>query len=483
MTTSGNSFLFHDYETFGTDPTTDRACQFAALRTNAELEPIAAPQVVYCQPGEERLPHPQACLITGITPQQAMRDGVTEAEFIQTIAEQLAQPLTCTLGYNNFRFDDEFTRNLLYRNLHDPYTHEWKNGNSRFDLIDITRMFSALRPEGIHWPEHEAGQPSYRLEHLTRANDLEHGQAHDALADVQATIALARLLKQACPKLWHWALSLRDKHKVAQLLRSNDMLLHSSSRYPASQRCTALITCVANHPQFASQMIVYDLSVDPRQFSGLSTAELEDLLFTSSADLPHDLQRLPVKTIKTNRAPMLAPITTLPQDHEQSLGLDLVKAKQHWHWLQEDTPLQQRITAMFGQRKFMPVNDPDRMLYQGFFSNQDRALLQHLRNSDHRNWPTPLPPHDDERIPEMLFRYRARNHPDSLTSTEQQRWQQHCQQTLTDPEHLPLQHYPALLDDYRQQDQTNPVILDQLQAWALQLAERHQLPAAEQASR
>lgn len=481
------SFLFHDYETFGTKPSIDRACQFAAVRTDASLAPCAEPLVVYCQPGEERLPHPQACLLTGITPQLAQREGLNEADFTASIEAAVSAPMTCTLGYNNFRFDDEFTRNLLYRNLYDPYTHEWKNGNSRFDLIDITRMFSALRPDGIEWPSHADGTPSYRLEDLTRANALEHGQAHDALADVHATIALARLLAQSNPKLWQWGLSLRDKHKVEQLLAGHDMLLHSSSRYAAARRCTALITPLARHPDIASQMIVYDLSVDPGQFAGLDVGQLQDLLFTSAADLPEDFQRLPVKTIKINRAPMLAPMNTLPANPQQTLGIDVDAAQQHLQRLQADQDLRKRIVQLFSQREFAASTDPDRMIYQGFFSNSDRALLQRLRQTNCRQWPQPLPSHDDERIPEMLFRYRARNHPDSLSPVEQQRWREHCRRALTDSDptdsdHPALHDYLQLLHKLRQDVQSSAsntndanVILDQLQAWALQLAQSHDI--------
>jgi len=474
------SFLFHDYETFGTNPALDRACQFAAVRTDADFKPSGDPLVVYCQPGEERLPHPQACLITGITPQLAQREGLCEADFTAAIEAAVSVPLTCTLGYNNFRFDDEFTRNLLYRNLYDPYTHEWKNGNSRFDLIDLTRMFSALRPDGINWPQHEDGTPSYRLEDLAAANALEHGQAHDALADVRATIGLARLLAQANPKLWQWGLSLRDKHKVEQLLATHELLLHSSSRYPAKQHCTALITPLARHPDIASQMIVYDLSVDPRQFAGLDSDQLEDLLFTSSADLPEDYQRLPVKTIKLNRAPMLAPINTLPDVSGKTPGTDIEAARRHREHLQADAALSRRIVGLFAQRQFHAVTDPDRMIYQGFFSSADRALLQRLRQTNCRDWPHPLPAHDDERIPEMLFRYRARNHPDSLTPAEQQHWHEHCRRTLSDCDHLPLQDYLQLLQQLRLDASTTAShgdaalsVLDQLQAWALQLARTH----------
>src|SRR5512137_2499177 len=187
------TFYWHDYETFGTDPQRDRPVQFAGLRTDIDFNVINDPLVIYCKPAADCLPNPDSCLITGITPQLAEQKGVCEAEFIGWIHQQLAQPNTCTLGYNNLRFDDEVTRNCLYRNFYDPYVREWQNGNSRWDMIDVVRAARALRPEGINWPVNEEGNPSFRLDQLTKANNIAHEAAHDALSDVHATIAITRL--------------------------------------------------------------------------------------------------------------------------------------------------------------------------------------------------------------------------------------------------------------------------------------------------
>src|SRR5690606_22124338 len=142
------------------------------------------PLVIYCQPTEDMLPQPEACLITGITPQKAKSEGIREVEFIRLIHEQFSKPDTCVAGYNSIRFDDEVTRNTLYRNFFDPYAREWQNGCSRWDLIDVMRLAYALRPDGIQWPTREDGLPSFRLEDLTRANGVEHEAAHDAMSDV-----------------------------------------------------------------------------------------------------------------------------------------------------------------------------------------------------------------------------------------------------------------------------------------------------------
>ncbi len=214
-----HTFLWHDYETFGADTRRDRPAQFAAVRTDAQLNEIGEPLMWYCQPANDYLPDPTSCLITGITPQQAWERGLPEREFAQKIADEMAQPGTIGVGYNTIRFDDEITRFMFWRNLIDPYAREWQNQCGRWDLLDVVRLAYALRPDGIVWPTKEDGSQSFKLEHLTKANGLQHEAAHDALSDVRATIALARLIRQHNPKLFDFALALHKKDRVAAELR------------------------------------------------------------------------------------------------------------------------------------------------------------------------------------------------------------------------------------------------------------------------
>ena len=216
------TLFWYDFETSGIDSRRDRIFQVAALRTNLDFEPVDEPINIFCKPSADFLPHPQACLVTGITPQMADEKGISETEFCHKLNKQLMQANTCTLGYNSLSFDDEFTRNLMYRNLRDPYAREWQNGNSRWDLIDLVRSAFALRPDGINWPVHDNGKPSFKLEDLTKANNLEHEQAHDALSDVYATIAVARLIKEKQPKLYNYIFNHRDKNSVFKLLSVMD---------------------------------------------------------------------------------------------------------------------------------------------------------------------------------------------------------------------------------------------------------------------
>ena len=264
------TFLWHDYETFGRVPRHDRPAQFAGIRTDAELNEVPGGELmVYCRPTPDYLPDPESCLLTGILPQTCLERGVPEHEFADAIEAQLAQPGTVGVGYNTIRFDDEVTRHLFWRNLIDPYAREWQNQCGRWDLLDVVRLTWALRPEGITWPTHDDGRPSFKLEHLTAANGLAHEAAHDALSDVRATIALAKLIKSRQPRLWDFALKLRRKDEVIQEMGVGRPFLHISGMYGVERGCMALVWPLAPHPSNKNEVIVWDLASDPAElFAG-----------------------------------------------------------------------------------------------------------------------------------------------------------------------------------------------------------------------
>jgi len=420
-----STLYWHDYETFGADPKRDRPAQFAGLRTDEALNEIGEPLVIYCKPARDVLPHPEACLLTGITPQIAEADGLIEPEFIARIHAELAQSGTCGVGYNTLRFDDEVTRYALYRNFYDPYAREWQNSNSRWDLIDLVRMTYALRPEGISWPMHEEGRPSFRLEDLTKANGIGHEAAHDALSDVRATISLARLLRDQQPRLYDWLFQLRNKHKAAALLdlHKHTPVLHTTRMYPAETGCTSLVMPLITEPRNNNSILVYDLRHDPTPFIAMDIDELNESLFTRSEDLPEGKTRLPVKSVKINKCPALAPRNTLDEAATERIAIDLDAGHQHWQQLLANKDFFQRVVKAYTMSEFAPSGDVDSALYEGFISEADRPLLVNI----HKLSPQKLAKADfdfhDKRLPELFFRYRARNWPETLSEEETLQWE------------------------------------------------------------
>lgn len=476
------TFYWHDYETFGTDPRRDRPVQFAGIRTDFDFNIVDDPLVVYCKPAADCLPHPDACLITGISPQLAERKGVCEAEFIRLIHEQLAQPNTCTLGYNSLRFDDEVTRNCLYRNFYDPYAREWQNGNSRWDLIDVVRAARALRPEGIEWPNNEDGGPSFRLDQLTRVNNIAHEAAHDALSDVYATLAITKLVKLAQPKLYRFLLQHRVKSEALGLLQLGSFkpVVHISGKYSAAKNCLAIVLAVCKHPSNNNGIVVYDLSVDPEPLFSLSVEEIQQRIFTATADLPEGVARIPLKTVHINKCPVLAPVSVIRPDDAQRLGIDLALCNAHIDKIKAVTGLAEKLAAVFvGQVYAQPDaaggersrTDPDLEIYSGgFFSENDKKQMVKIRLMPPEQLSKSVFKFTDSRLPEMLFRYRARNYPETLNADEQVRWNEFCVNRLTDCQAgagIVLDNYLSRLKELRRDEHVNMEIINALENYAL----------------
>jgi len=470
------TFYWHDYETWGADPRRDRACQFAGLRTDEDLNPVGDPLVIFCRPADDLLPQPDACLITGISPQRAQRDGVPEADFATAIERELARPGTCGVGYNSIRFDDEVTRNLFYRNLIDPYAREWQNGNSRWDLIDTVRLAHALRPGGIQWPAREDGTTSFRLEHLTAANGIEHGGAHDALADVRATIALAHLLKTGQPRLFAYALTLRDKHKVEGLLAKDGPFLHVSARYPAQLGCIAPVLPAARHPVNKNEVICIDLRQDPELLISLPPEEIHARVFTRADDLPVGVERLPLKTLHVNRSPVVAPMATLSSDAAERWGIDRTLVERHANVLASARDLPNKLQQVYLMRKLEAESDPDLMLYSGgFFPDSDRRQMGRVRGLAPDELVQAAFVFQDPRLEQMLFRYRARNWPESLNEDEREEWDAYRFERLTDPDggaSITVEDYQVRIAELRAEhadDAQCLSLLGALDAWADQV--------------
>ncbi len=437
MNSRTTSLYWHDYETWGAEPARDRAAQFAGMRTDLDFNPIGEPLVIYSQPANDMLPQPGACMVTGISPQHALAEGMPEADFFRFIHAEMAQPGTCSLGYNSLRFDDEVTRYGLYRNFFDPYAREWKNGNSRWDLIDVVRLTRALRPEGIQWPQKEDGVTSFRLEDLTAANGIEHSGAHDALVDVRATVAIARLVRARQPRLFDYVFNHRDKHSLSGLLHlaSGKPVLHVSARYPARLGCLAAVMPVAAHPRNRNSVIVYDLRFDPMPLIELEVEQLRERLFTRSEDLPEGVERLPIKEIHINKAPVVVPMNTLTQQAREEWALDPEAEQRHFEILQRHRArVQEKLTALYAQRDFPATADPDLDLYGGFLSDADRGRCDRVRAMAPEQLAGLELEFDAPKLVEMLFRYRARNWPETLTAAECKRWDRYRRKRLSDPE-------------------------------------------------
>ena len=478
------TFLWHDYETFGVNPRRDWPAQFAAVRTDAELNEIGEPLMLYCQPPTDRVPEPEACLITGITPQECAAKGLPEHQFADRINAALGQPGTIGVGYNSIRFDDEVTRFLLWRNLIDPYAREWRDGCARWDLLDVVRCAHALRPEGIQWPTADDGSTTFKLERLTAANGLAHAAAHDALSDVRATIALARLIRQTNPKLFDFCLALRKKDRVAQelglptTLREARPFLHVSGRFGAARGCIAVMAPLAMHPTNKNELLAWDLSEDPTELADLKPDAVRARLFSATADLPEGVARLAIKGVHLNKSPIVIgnvdTLRTRRPDLAERWGIDWGLAQTHLERLRALPDLSALWARVYARREGAAAVDVDEDLYGGFLGDADRRRLNQLRGLGAQELALARTGFDDERLAELLLRYRARNFPQTLSDAEQAQWQAHRSARLLAGEGGALT-LAALFDRIdalaeTTEDERGQGVLEALYEWAEQLA-------------
>lgn len=479
------TLLWYDYETTGIDRAVDRPLQFAAQRTTLDLEPIGAPTNLYCRLAADVLPQPEACLLTGLTPRRVADKGLIEAAFAARVSGLLGAPGTCSAGYNSVRFDDEMNRFLFYRNFIDPYAHTWRDGTSRWDILDLVRACHALRPEGIRWPSREDGAPSFRLEHLASANALEQPRAHDARSDVVATIALAKMVRRLQPRLYEWHFAARDKRVVAgrmsAALRTREPLVHVSSRYPAERACLALVLVLTEVPGRAGgQWVVADLTVDPAAWMDLDAEDLAERLYTRAADLPDEVSRPPLKIVHANRSPFVAPRTVIRDEDATRVGLDVARAMANRDRLCAAPGLVDRIRSVYGRSRDDGTRgdtDPEIALYADFVPDADRRLCERVRTSSPEDLGKASFAFADARLPELLLRYRARNWPRTLSDGESRRWEAYVRAKLggRGPEAaMTLAHYTSEIARLRRVTPPGDgqAVLDELAAWGEDVATR-----------
>lgn len=409
--------------------------QFAGQRTSLDLEPIGEPINELVKLTPDVLPDPDAVLITGITPQQTLADGRTEVEFLQLFHEQIAAPGTVFMGFNTIRFDDEFMRFLHYRNFFDAYEWQWKEGRGKWDLLDVVRLTRALRPDGIQWPFTSEGKPTNRLELLTAVNGLDHEQAHDALNDVYATISVAKLIRSKQPKLFEYLLGMRDKRAIEQLVGGIQSFVYASGRYPSEFQHTTAVIPVLPHPTQKGSVYVYDLRHDPTQFAELTASQLADAMKWTT---DKDAVRLPVKQLQFNRCPAIAPLAVLDAASQERIGLTFETIQSNYKKLQamKDFPnkLAEALHMQEKAKQASLVVDPhnvDAMLYDGFFNDDDRNKMRVVRAADEQGLADLHLDFGDSRLERLLLLYKARQFPKSLTSAEQQLWNEYRQEKLT----------------------------------------------------
>ncbi len=423
------TFYWYDYETFGLSPKVQRIAQFAGIRTDENLN-ILDEHMFYCKPTHDSLPAPEACAVTGITPQLCEEKGYVEHDFIKKIHAEFSTPETCIVGYNSIAFDDEYTRHTLFRNFLDPYSWHWQNGNSRWDILNVARFcYAHKESESLNWVKNEKNRPIFKLDNLAPANNIEHSNAHDAMADVRATIGIASIIKKTQPRFFEYALSLRNKKEVEKLVKLFHPMLLTSSSFGYKSSFTRLVTAICYHPDYSDRAIVFNLNQDPEMLLELDVDELKKLTFTRKSDLPKGLDRLELNELVFNKSP-----TFVCSPNQDSFNLspslidkfqiDMENCLKNLSFIhQNKSKIEQKVQLVYKQtseRQQSP--DVDQSLYDGFVSNHDRAICNEIQNLTSANLVGYTPQFQDKRLSKLFLNFKARNYPESLNEYEQEEW-------------------------------------------------------------
>lgn len=462
----GQTILWYDLETFGLNPYYDRVAQFAAIRTNMDLEIIGDPIMLYCKLAEDYLPNPSACLVTGITPQEVNKKGLPEPEFIKEILAEFTRPNTIVSGFNSVRFDDEFIRNLLYRNFYDPYEREYKNGCSRWDIIDLVRATHDLRPEGINWGNRkENNTPTFKLTHLTECNNIEQIGAHDALVDVYATINVAKLIKEKQPKIYNWSINHRNKTDISDLITFDykSPVLYTAAEFTSPFGCTRPILPLTMSIANANVCYYLDLTRDLNEF--FDNVDNGRNLFDS-----FDISRLTI-----NKLPFISPFS-MANDKGISERINLnhpeIKGKIMRIWNRRE--LIAKLISKYDSSPYKedPDKDPDLRIYQdGFTTKRDKDNFEIIRKSKPEERLNLKLMFDSEKASKMLFRQVARNYKNALSDDLLKKWKNFCSTRLLAPpakEALTLDSYSRKIEEELNsidRDTKDKLILVALREW------------------
>lgn len=448
--TQSPTFYWYDYETFGLDTIRDRPAQFAGIRTTLDFQTVGTSDLFYCRPSPEYLPSVMACVLTGITPQEAFEKGTVENDFAKRVHAALNTPETISVGYNTIGFDDKVNRSLFWRNLLDVYGHVWRNGCSRWDLYPFVLAVWALRPEGVEWPTVPSADPekparhSFKLEKLTVANNIEHGHAHDALSDVEATIALAQFLAAKKPMLWKWALANRSKQKVSEALDTRRPCLWVDPRAGQERGFLRFVMPVARNPNLPNEFFVWDCREDPEALAGISSEEIARRAFGPASGRLEGEEPLALRRLRINECPFVcADLRVAGPAVCERFGIDL----------REVVANGEKLTRLFSEvegpvleacrqseedkaERYAGPKDAEEALYDGFVSDADRAAANRLANAGFAEIAEGVHEgrihFEDERMNELLFRMRARCAPETLDEAETERWLAECRRRLTE---------------------------------------------------
>lgn len=399
--------VFYDTETTGISTDFDQILQFAAIRTDADLNELDRIEL-RCQLLPHVIPHPVALKVTGMSIARLSDPTLpSHYEMVRAIRAKLLEwSPAIFVGYNSMSFDEHLLRQALFRTLHAPYLTN-TGGNCRADALSLVQLASQCAPDCLTIPNGAQDRPVFKLDQVAPANGFAHENAHDALADVEATIHLARRVKQRAPACWNRFVRFSSKRSVASFIQGESAFVITEFYF--NRPYHFVVAPIGQDPNNASIELCLDLRHDLDWVSSLPEADLAKWVGASPK---------PVRKLRTNAAPSIAPIDAVPPAFLGPLRPEQIAAAAAR--LRQDWALRQRLiqAVAAGRKEIVLSQHVEEQIYASFIPRGDNARMEVFHQVP---WPDRVGivgTFEDGRLRYHGYRLIYERHPDLLSADQ-----------------------------------------------------------------
>ena len=405
------SLVFYDTETTGTDTAFSQILQFGAIRTDAELNIIDRFEI-RSQLQPHIVPSPGAMAVTGVTVKQLTDTTLpTHYQMMKAIREKLRSwSPAIFLGYNSLNFDEHLLRQAFYQTLHPLYLTN-TDGNSRIDILRLLHATHLFVPDAIVIPVKENGNPIFKLDQIAPHNGFAHEKAHDAMADVEATIHMCRLVREHAPQLWESFNRFSKKKAVTEYTFSEPIF--SLSEFNYGRPYSSLVTAIGIHPKRNTDIFVFDLAIDPSLLAAMPPERHASQLKKTPK---------PIRVIKSNACPTMRPAGEAPALAEaRALGMDELTRRANV--LKSDATLRSALIEAYlsiGDDEEEPSQHIEHQIYDGFYSSGDQEKLDAFHLAEWEKRPCLSSQLEDKRLRQISSRLIYFERPDLLDQVAKQ---------------------------------------------------------------